>query len=120
MTVLTEKLGPGSCIIQEGDHYYSRDVATVVAGVGVTLPANTVLGQITVGGNYVIYDPAATDGSETVAAILIYPVTGTADAAILRRHAQVKSPALNWFTGATAGQITTGIAGLAALGIIAR
>lgn len=120
MTVLNETLGPGSCIIQEGDHYYSRDVATVAAGAGVTLPANTVLGKITAGGNYTIYNPAAVDGSETVAGILIYPVTGTAEATILRRHAQVKSLALNWFSGATAGQKTTGIAGLAALGIIAR
>ena len=217
MTVLTEKLGPGSCIIQEGEHYYSRDVVTVNAGVGVTYPANTVLGKITVGavsaaaksggnaadtgvltldattpalanakvgvytvrcitaasnsgvfrvedpnglvlgdvavgstfsdgvkfsiadgtqdfvvgegfditvaagpGKYVIWNPANLDGSHVVAAILIYPVTGEEEATVLRRHAQVKAPALNWFTGATSGNKSTGIAGLAALGIIAR
>ncbi len=120
MTVLTEKLGPGSCIIQEGDHYYSRDVGVVSAGAGVTYPANTVLGKVTATGKYVVWNPANADGSETVAAILIYPVTGEEEAALLRRHAQVKIPALNWFTGATAGNKTTGIAGLAALGIIAR
>lgn len=119
MTVLTEKAGAGSCIIQEGDHYYSRDVVTVEAGAE-GLPANTVLGKKTVGGNYKIYDPTAADGSEDVAAILIYPAVGTVEATILSRHAQVKSAALEWFTGATTNQKNTGIAELAALGIIAR
>ena len=120
MTVLTEKAGPGSCIIQEGDHWYSRDVVTVAAGDGITLEANTVLGQITVGGNYNIYDPDATDGTEAVAAILIYPVTGTAEATVLTRHAQVKSASLVWFDGATTNEKATGIAELATLGIITR
>lgn len=120
MVVLTEALGPGSCIIQEGDHYYSRDVAVVNAGDGITYPPNTVLGRITATGKYVIWNPTNADGSQTVAGILIYTVTGEQDATILRRHAQVKSLALNWFDGATSGNKTTGIAGLAALGIIAR
>lgn len=217
MTVLIEKLGPGSCIIQEGEHLYSRDVVTVNAGVGVTYPANTVLGKIALGsisaaaksggnaantgvltldattpilagaqlgvyrvrcvavasnggtfrvedpngyvlgdvavgatfsdqikfsiadgsqdfilgegfditvaagsGKYVIWNPANLDGSQVVAAILVYPVTGEQEATVLRRYAQVKSPALNWFTGATDNNKLAGIAGLAALGIIAR
>lgn len=120
MTVLTEKLGPGSCIIQEGEHFYSRDVVVVNAGVGVTLPANSVLGKITATGKYVIWDPENADGSQTVAGVLIYPVTGEQDATVLRRLSQVKTPALNWFSGATSGNKTSGIAGLAALGIIAR
>lgn len=217
MAVLTEKLGPGSCIIQEGEHYYSRDVVTVNAGDGVTYPANTVLGQISLGaisaaakaggnaantgaitidattpilagaqagvytvrcvavasnggtfrvedpngyvlgdvlvgatfadqvkfsiadgsqdfvlgegfditiaagtGKYVIWNAANVDGSQVVAGILIYPVTGEEEAAVLRRHSQVKAPALNWFTGATTNNKNAGIAGLAKLGIIAR
>lgn len=120
MTVLTEKLGPGSCLIQEGDHFYSRDVVTVSPAAGVTYPANTVLGKITATSKYVIWNPANVDGSQNVAAILIYPQAGEAEATVLRRHAQVKAEALSWFTGATSGNKTTGIAGLAALGIIAR
>lgn len=120
MVVLTEKLGPGSCLIQEGDHYYSRDVAVVNAGAGNTLDANTVLGKITATGKYVEYNPANSDGSEAVAGILLYPVTGEQEATIIRRHAQVKSPALVWFDGANTAQKNTGIAALAALGIIAR
>jgi len=120
MTVLTEKFGPGSCLIQEGDHFYSRDVVVVAAGVGVTLPANTVLGQITASKKYTLYNPANSDGSEVAKAILLYPVTGEDEATILSRHCQVKSPLLNWFSGATDPQKTTGIAALAALGIIAR
>lgn len=217
MTVLTEKLGPGSCIIQEGDHFYSRDVVVVNAGDGVTYPANTVLGKITLGaissaaksggnaantgaltldaatpilagaqagvytvrcvavasnsgtfrvedpngyvlgdvavgatfsdqikfsiadgsqdfilgegfditiaagaGKYVIWNPANLDGSQAPAAILIYPVTGEEEATVIRRHAQVKSLALNWFAGATDNNKAAGIAGLATLGVIAR
>lgn len=120
MTVLNETLGPGSCIISEADHYYSRDVETVIAGAGVTLPANTVLGKITASGSYAIYNPANADGTQNVAAILIYPVTGTAKGSLIKRVAQVKAPALNWFSGATTNQKNTAIAALAALGIIAR
>ncbi|TRL35501.1 head decoration protein [Rhizobium straminoryzae] len=120
MTVLTQKLGPGSCIISEAADYYSRDVVVVSAGAGITLPPNTVLGRIAASGKYVPWNPAANDGSQTVAAILIYPVTGEQEATVLRRVAQVKTPALNWFSGATLANKAAGIAGLATLGIIAR
>lgn len=221
-TVFTEKPGPGSCIIQEGEDYYSRDVGTIIAGAGITLAANTVLGKIsaagvvsaaqaavagntgngtlalanpaftagsdlgvytvscttgggagvgkfrvenpdgdyvgeaTVGtafagpvkftisaggtafvegdsfnvtlsqaagasdGSYAIHDPAATDGSQVAAAILIYPVTGTDDAAILTRHAQVKSQLLVWKTGVNSNQKTAASAALKAAGIVVR
>lgn len=119
-TVFTEKPGPGSCIIQEGEDYYSRDVVSVIAGVGVTLDANAVLGKVTASGAYVLHDPAASDGSEDAAAILIYPATGTEDAAVLTRHAQVKSAMLVWKSGMTDNQKTAALASLKAAGIVSR
>jgi Bacteriophage lambda head decoration protein D len=120
MTTFEQKAGPGSCIIQEGAHYYSRDEATIVAGTGLTLPVNTVLGQISADGNYAIFDPAAVDGTEVAAAILVYSVTDTEKAAILSRHAQVKSAELNWISGISSTDKTAGVTALAGLGIIVR
>lgn len=121
MTTLTKKPVPGSCIISEGDHGFSRDTGSVVVPADEVFEANTVLGQVTADDTFVKYDPAADDGSETVAAILIYPATeGTSDKALLRRHAQVKASELEWFDGANDAQKTTGHAELEALGIIVR
>lgn len=210
MAVFNEALGPGSCIIQEGDHYYSRDAVIVSPGAGVSYPANKVLGKITLGaittaaksggntgngtisavtalaagakvgvyklrftaattwnlvdpdgfeigsgansvanandlaftttaggtafvagdgfditvaegsGKFVEWNPSNVNGSQVVAGVLVYPITGETEVVVLRRHAQVKSLALDWFSGANPGNKTTGIAGLAALGIIAR
>lgn len=119
-TVFTEKPGPGSAIIQEGEDFYSRDVVSVIAGSGVTLDANTVLGKVTASGAYVLHDPAASDGSQNAAAMLIYPVTGTEDAAIIARHAQLKSQLLVWKSGITTNQKTAAIAALKAAGIVVR
>lgn len=120
MTVFNQKAGPSSCIIQEGEHYYSRDTETVVAGADTTLPANSVLGVITAGGNYAIHDPAAVDGTENAAAVLIYPVTGTADAVVLKRHCQVKSDQLSWITGIQTADRDDALAALSGFGIITR
>ncbi|WP_068420051.1 head decoration protein [Labrenzia sp. OB1] len=121
MTVLTKKSSPGSCIISEGDHGFSRDTGSVVVPADKIYEANTVLGQVTANKTFVKYDPDAEDGSETVAAILIYPATeGTSDRALLRRHAQVIASELVWFDGATPAQKTTGHTELETLGIIAR
>lgn len=120
MSTLTEKYGPNSCVISEGEHGYSRDEVSVAAGAGVTLPGGTVLGRITATGVFVIWNPANTDGSQVVAAVLSSPVTGTQKSSVIRRLSQVNTSLLNWFSGATAPQRATGIAGLATLGIIAR
>lgn len=119
MTVLHEKLGPGSCIISEAELDYSRDVVTVNSGPA-GYPPNTMLGMITATKEHVIWNPSANDGSQTVSGILIFPIKGKQPATILRRHAQVLTPALHWPDGATPANKTAGIAGLASLGIIAR
>jgi len=74
-------------------------------------------------GKYKEYDPTNTDGSETAIAVLYDNVDATlADVAavIVARDAEVDGAALQWFTGASAGQITTGKAELATVGIISR
>ncbi|EEE46079.1 head decoration protein [Roseibium alexandrii] len=120
MTVLTEKAGPGSCIIMEGEHGYSRDTGTVIVPNEQTYLANTVLGQVTANKNYVQWAPGAADGSESVAAILIYPASGTSEKSLLVRLSQVKSQDLVMPEGATPAQIETAHAELEVLGIIVR
>ena len=76
MTILSEPKHPESSLVSEASGSRSREIITVNAGED--LEANTVLGRITVGGNYVAYDETAGDGSETAAAILAAPIDATA------------------------------------------
>jgi hypothetical protein len=69
------------------------------------------------------YNPANTDGSALPAGILYDAVDasgGDAKGVIVARHAVVNSAELVWFSGASTNQKTTGLAGLALLGIIGR
>lgn len=69
------------------------------------------------------YDPANADGSEKVAGVLIGNVdASTADkaAAAVVRDAEVVKASLQWFAGATADEISTGLAEAETLGIIGR
>lgn len=88
-----------------------------VDATGVELEAGAVLGKVTASGDYVAYAEGASDGSETVAGVLLEKVIEdeTGARAIIARDATVKTYKLN-YTGTEA----TVIAGLAALGIIAR
>src|SRR3546814_754989 len=72
---------------------------------------------------YAEYDPTATDGTQRVAGILFGPTDATAGntpAAAIVRDAEVNRHILTWFEGASAGEISVGTLGLAALGIIVR
>ncbi len=96
---------------------------TQQGGVSGKLFAGTVLGKITASGKYTAYNPGASDGSQTVAGILWDDADATAgdvQAAAVTRDAEVNAAELQWFLGASGAQQTAGIAGLAALGIIAR
>lgn len=74
-------------------------------------------------GKYKEYNPANTDGSQVPAGILWDDTDATAgdvkQAAVVR-DCEVNAGELTWFTSASGGQITAGIAGLTAIGIIAR
>lgn len=74
-------------------------------------------------GKYKEYNPGNTDGSQYPAGILWDDSDATAAdqrAAAVVRDCVVNQGELTWFSGASAGQITAGIAGLALLGVIAR
>jgi hypothetical protein len=74
-------------------------------------------------GKYKEYNPANTDGSGVVAGILWDDVDASAadvKGVGVVRDCTVNQGELLWFTGASAGQITAGIAGLTLLGIICR
>lgn len=119
MATLKEKARKGEYIISEAEHHRSRDAESIEAGVAVYV-AGTVLGKVTVGGAFKIYDAAAVDGSSTVAGILFEGATGTQKRTVHKRAMQVDAKSLTWFDGATPAQIATGIAELEALGIVVR
>jgi hypothetical protein len=118
----TEGRHPFEGIVSESNGNLSRDEITI--GASQTISPGSVLGKITATGAYVAWNPAASDGSQNAAAIAIYPaVTGsgaTATIAALTRDAEFRSEALMWASGITAGNITTGIAQLALVGLIIR
>ena len=74
-------------------------------------------------GKFKEYNPANTDGSETAVAVLYDNVDASlADTSMtyIARDAEAVADSLQWFTGATTNQKTTGKADLALVGIIAR
>lgn len=98
---------------------YSSEPITLLAGTKYL--AGSVLGKITASGKYVMWNPANADGSQTVAGILFATKDATAAdkaAHAVVRVAQVNASELVWFTGATGGNITTGLAGLKAIGLL--
>ncbi|WP_439527839.1 head decoration protein [Pannonibacter sp.] len=123
MTTLTEGRHPGSFLVWEALRDYTRETVTLASGAG-KLDPGTVLGKITSGGKFTQLAPAASNGSQTAAAIL----WGAADASaadapavvVLRGPAIVNRNELVWPTGATEPQITAATAALTALGILLR
>lgn len=118
---LTQHPRTADFILSEANGTLSRENA-ILASSG-SLLAGTVLGLVTASKKYVQWAPAATDGSETAAAIL-YAATNasTADAAcvVVARQAEVKADALIWPAGATTPQKAAAIASLATREILSR
>lgn len=111
----------GGFLVSEANPNRSRAMITIVAGQN--LIAGTVLGTITASGKYAVYNPALSDGTQTPSGILWDKCDATAvdkKAAAIVRQAEVNQNELTWFGGATGGQITAGLAALAAIGIIGR
>lgn len=122
MVAKTDHLGAGSAIKSEANGDLSRETIVIVSGSG-KLPANTVLGKITVGGKYKPYDDNNADGSEVAAGVLIYDVDATsADATTVAvvRLAEVWTSRLQWAATVLAGEKTTAYADLAAKNVIVR
>jgi len=121
MTQLTESTHAFEFLASEANGARSREQGILASGNN--LSAGAVLGVITASGKYAEYNPGNADGSETAVAVLADAVDASAadaDCVVVARDAEVKSGSLAWFSGATAGQKTTGESDLAAVGIIAR
>ena len=103
---------------------YVESAVTLASGT-VASAVGTVLGQVTASGKYVVFAPAASDGSQNAAAVLITPViaTLTADttaAVVNSGPAVLKTSGLIWPSGITGPQTTAALAQLTALGMTSR
>lgn len=121
MPVITESNNLGDLLKYEAPSLYSRDVVTVASGQNLAM--GTVVGLKTADGKAHTLAPAATDGTEDVAGLLIQAVDATsadAEGVMVARHALVADTALVWPAGITANQKTTALGQLKAIGILVR
>lgn len=116
----------GEFILSEANGYRSREEVTLAEGENVK--AGEVLGKVTASSKYVAWDPAASDGSETIAGVSYANVdasaSGNGDEAItiVARDAEVDVGALTYADEDSAGNggKDNAVSQLADLGIIAR
>ncbi|MBL0143850.1 MAG: head decoration protein [Betaproteobacteria bacterium] len=123
MNALNEALNLGDLLKYEDDCLnYSRDLVTVESGQ--TLELGAVLGRVTTTGKVRRLNPAATDGTEHAAGVLLGAIdAGLADrndGLLLARHAIVASSAVVWPFEITSEQKATATAQLEARGILIR
>ena len=100
---------------------YSRD--NIILITGQNLAAGTVLGRITASGKHTILAPAAADGSEVAAGVLLVDTDATAGdrkTVMGARAGMVPDNKLIWPVGISAGNKATAIQQLATKGIIVR
>lgn len=106
----------------EGTNTYSRDDDVLASGSGV-VKIGTVLGKVTASGKFKPLAPAASDGTQNAAAIILQDANATsADQTVvnLKRRAQVVLQNLTWPAGITAPQKVAALAALETTGIVAR
>ncbi len=123
MTVLTQPPAQGDVLKFELNPNYTRETVTLLAGTDY--PVGAVLGRITTGGKYKLSPAAGSDGAQTAAAVLLYPVDATAaDApgvvlmrgpALVSRSALVLDPSVD-----DAAKVAAKHSQLVALGIVPR
>ena len=122
MPVLHEPTHLGDLLKYEAPNLYSRD--EVVVASNQTLALGAVVGRVTATREIVALDPAANDGREIAAGVLIEAVTTTATerrrSVIVSRHAIVFGGALVFAPTLTAEQTAAALAQLAALGVLVR
>lgn len=123
MSALNEAINLGDLLKYEDDCLnYSRDQATVAAGQNLELGA--VVGRVTATGKIKRLDPAASDGTETPAGILLGAIDATLinrdDGLLLARHGIVASHAVTWPVGITAPEKSAALAALEVRGILIR
>ena len=122
MPVLHEPTNLADLLKYEAPNLYSRDEVVVAASQALALGA--VVGRVTATREIVALDPAANDGREIAAGVLIEAVVTTATerrrSVIVSRHAIVFGGALVFAPTLTSEQTATALAQLAALGVLVR
>lgn len=106
----------------ELDPQLFRKAGIIASGAG-QVTTGLPLGQVTASKKYVPLNPAATDGSQTAAAIVLNRADATAadaETAILIGNAQIVPDQLAWPAGFTSDQKTAALAQLAGLGIVSN
>jgi hypothetical protein len=121
MPVEVESNYLGDWLKFEADNLYSRDESTVISGQNLT--TGTVVGVITASAKVTKLAPAASDGSQNAAGVLLLDVDASAadkGGVIIARHAICSDKGLAWPAGITAPQKAAAVAQLKALGILVR
>jgi len=121
MPVQTESNYLGDWLKFEEDNLYSRDEVTVASGQNLSTGA--VIGVITASGKVTQLAPAASDGSETAAGVMLNAVDASAadrPGVIIARHAICSDKGLVWPASITGPQKAAAIDQLKALGILVR
>jgi hypothetical protein len=121
MPILTETSHPGGFLVWEALRDYCR--STIILASGNLLPG-TILGKITASGKYVAHDPAASNGTQTAAAILWDSVDAsggdTNAVVVIRGPAIVNQYEISIPGTLTGPQIAAAHAALLTLGILVR
>lgn len=100
----------------EHDTELHRKAITVASGAGQLL-TGSVLGKVTASGKYVLWDPAANDGSQNFAGFLLNIVDATASdqqATAVLGFCVINAGALTWKAGVTDAQKATLLAAIEA------
>ena len=121
MPVQSEPNRLGDWLKFEEDNLYSRDEVTVISGQN--LATGTVVGIITASGKATQLAPAASDGSETAAGVLLHSVDASAGdqpGVIIARHAICSDKGLVWPASITGPQKAAATSQLKSLGILVR
>ena len=120
MAAITETTHAGEFIVSEAPGTLSREKVTIVSGQD--LAAGDVVGKITSGGKYAVYEETAIDGTEVAAGVLFDAVDASAadkTGVIIARLAEVNASELGW-SDQDAGEIAAGTVDLLALNIVLR
>ncbi len=126
MSTKSEGRHTAEFLISEANGTRSRDQVTVTVPASTTLKPGLVLAKVTASGKYVPYDDDASDGRESAAGVLYHELVNAsdapadADATVITSDAEVRRADLEWDESIDAGEKTSGLADLLALGIKAR
>jgi len=121
MPAVNQSPRDAAMLLSESNGALSREVVTIASGQN--LQAGTVLGKVTASGEYAQVNPAANDGSEVAAAVLLYEAdasSGALQATALVRLAEVAKDKLIWPAGIAQADLDTALGQLAGAFIIAR